>query len=146
MHSTKKHSSIIVAFTNIVIVCIAQILYWTQLEELINMKVFQFLIFPLIFILVNICLWFSRYRLAFYKHALFAYLAFFISFIVSSFLILIVLEHQELPPREIVLFADVLFVCITATVQVIILLFLNAVTYIFYEILPIYSRKTKTSN
>lgn len=117
MHQTNKHSSIVVAFTNIIIVCIAQIFYWTLLEELISMKIFQLLIFHSVFILINICLWFSKFKLEFYQHSLFSYVAFFVSVMVSSSLILVILDHQELPPGEIVLFADVLFVIITATVQ-----------------------------
>lgn len=133
-----KSSFILVALTNIIVLCLIQIIYWSILNEKIDMVIFQFLIFPLVIILINILLWFSKFKLGFYQHALFAYAGFFVSIIVSSFLILIILDHQELPPGEIVLFADVIFIFITAIVQLIILLLLKFMIYIFYKIF--YSR------
>lgn len=135
-----KSSFIMVALTNIIILCLIQTIYWSLLNETIDMIIFQFFIFPLVILLINIFLWFSKFKLEFYQHALFAYTGFFVSIIVSSFLILIILDHQELPPGEIVLFADVIFIFITAIVQLIILLLINFLIYLFYKIF--FSRKT----
>ncbi|MDI2588835.1 hypothetical protein OR571_17440 [Psychrobacillus sp. NEAU-3TGS] len=129
-----KRSNFWVAFTNTVILCLAQIIYWTILAEIMDTLVFQFLVFPLIIVLINTILWFSTFKLKFYQHALFVYGAFFVSVIVSSFLLLVVLDHQELPPGEVVLFTDVLFIFITVSVQLLILMLLNFIMYIFYRV------------
>ncbi|MFJ5772156.1 hypothetical protein [Psychrobacillus sp. NPDC093180] len=129
-----KRSYFWMAFTNTIILCLAQIIYWSILVEMMDTLVFQFLVFPIIIVLINTILWFSKLKLKFYQHALFVYGAFFVSIIVSSFLILIVLDHPELPPGEVVLFADVLFIIITSTVQLLILMLLNFIMYIVYRI------------
>lgn len=129
-----KRSYFWMAFTNTVILCLAQVIYCTMLAEIMDTLVFQFLVFPIIIVLINIILWFSKLKLKFYQHALFVYGAFFVSIIVSSFLILVVLDHQELPPGEVVLFADVLFIIITSTMQLLILMLLNFIMYIFHRI------------
>ncbi|MFJ7667529.1 hypothetical protein ACIQXI_10485 [Lysinibacillus sp. NPDC097195] len=128
----KNKSSFIVAFTNIVVSSLAQILYWTLLEESINMFIYQFLLFPFSLVLINIIFWFSKYKLLFFQHVLSAYTAFFCSIIIT-FITVLSTSTQELPPGEIVLFADVLFVLITITIQSIILLLLNSIIYIVYK-------------
>ncbi|MFJ5790401.1 hypothetical protein ACIP9G_09930 [Lysinibacillus sp. NPDC093197] len=129
----KSNSSFIVASTNIIIISLAQILYWTFLEDSINMMIYQFLLFPFTLVLINIIFWFSKFKLQFYQHALFAYTAFFSSIIIT-FIAVLSTPAQELPPGEIVLFADVLFVVITITIQMIILLLLNSIIYVVYRI------------
>lgn len=129
----KNKSSFIVTFTNIVVSSLAQILYWTLLEESINMFIYQFLLFPFSLVLINIIFWFSKYKLLFYQHVLSAYTAFFCSIIIT-FITVLSTSTQELPPGEIVLFADVLFVLITITIQLIILLLLNTFFYVVYRI------------
>lgn len=129
----KSNSSFIVASTNIIIISLAQILYWTVLEDSINMMIYQFLLFPFTLVLINIIFWFSKFKLQFYQHALFAYAAFFSSIIIT-FIAVLSTPAQELPPGEIVLFADVLFVVITITIQMIILLLLNSIIYVVYRL------------
>jgi len=120
----KSNSSFIVASINIIIISLAQIFYWTVLEDSINMVIYQFLFFPFTLVLINIIFWFSKFKLQFYQHVLFAYAAFFSSIIIT-FIAVLSTPAQELPPGEIVLFADVLFVVITITIQMIILLLLQ---------------------
>ncbi len=129
----KSNRSFIVASTNIIIISLAQILYWTVLEDSINMMIYQFLLFPFTLVLINIIFWFSKFKLQFYQHVLFAYAAFFSSIIIT-FIAVLSTPAQELPPSEIVLFADVLFVVITITIQMIILLLLNSIVYVVYRI------------
>ncbi|MDM5248599.1 hypothetical protein [Lysinibacillus sp. G4S2] len=130
-----SRSYFIVAFTNIITVCLAQIFYHTLLGESKDEVIFQFLIFPLLFVLINIFLWFSQFKLKFFEHALFAYLAFFVSVIVTSLLVLVIIgPSQELPPGEIVLGADLILILAISTIQYIILLFLNLICYIGYRI------------
>ena len=66
-----KRSYFWVAFTNTVILCLAQITYWSILAEIMDTLVFQFSVFPLIIVLINTILWFSKFKLKFYQHALF---------------------------------------------------------------------------
>lgn len=129
----KSNSSFIVASINIIIISLIQILFWTVLEDSINMMIYQFLFFPFTLVLINIIFWFSKFKLQFYQHVLFAYAAFFSSIIIT-FIAVLSTPAQELPPGEIVLFADVLFVVITITIQMIILSLLNSIIYIVYRI------------
>ena len=127
-----SRSYLIVALTNIIIVCLAQIFYQTLLEESINIAIFEFLIFPLLFVLINFFLWFSQFKLEFNEHALFAYLAFFVYVIVSSIWKLVIIgPAQELPPGEIVLGADLILILAISIIQCLILLFLNFICYVF---------------
>ncbi|MFJ7648321.1 hypothetical protein ACIQ1H_12240 [Lysinibacillus sp. NPDC097279] len=129
----KSNSSFIVASINIIIISFIQILFWTVLKDSINMMIYQFIFFPFTLVLINIIFWFSKFKLQFYQHVLFAYAAFFSSIIIT-FIAVLSTPAQELPPGEIVLFADVLFVVITITIQMIILSLLNSIIYIVYRI------------
>lgn len=102
------------------------------------MVVFQLLYFPLIITLTNIFLWFSKFKIEFYQHWTYAYLGFFCSVIVFFFMSLD--SSKELPPGETILHADVLFV---SSLQFIILLMLNTITYSFYKGFYIISHKEK---
>lgn len=130
MHKYK--SFILVAITNIIGLCLIQIIYWSILIEVMDMAIFQFIIIiPLIVIVINIILWCSKFKLGFYQHAIFAYIAFYLSFIVSLFMSMD--STKELPPGEIVLFADVLLIIFITIVQLIILLVFNLLLYILYR-------------
>lgn len=129
----KSNSSFIVASINIIIISLIQILFWTVLKDSINMMIYQFIFFPFTLVLINIIFWFSKFKLQFYQHVLFAYAAFFSSIIIT-FIAVLSTPAQELPPGEIVIFADVLFVVITITIQMIILSLLNSIIYIVYRI------------
>jgi len=130
----KHKNSFIVAATNIIIVCLAPIIYESMLTNTINIALFHFVIFPLIIIFINIVFWFTKLKLQIYQHLLWAYVAFFLSVIVSF--VLIIDPSQEMPPGEtFVLHADVLYVFFIATLQFIVLFFLNVILYIAYIIL-----------
>jgi hypothetical protein len=136
---TKKRSSIVVSFTNVIIICLAQFLYLSILIDKIDMVAFQFLYFPMIIVLTNIFLWFSKFKIEFYQHWIYAYLGFFCSIIVFFFMSLD--PSKELPPDETILHADILFVLFVSILQIIILLFLNTITYAFYKGFSVISHK-----
>jgi hypothetical protein len=128
---TSKRSSIVVAFTNVIFICLVQFLYWSILIDKIDMVAFQLLYFPLIIALTNIFLWFIKFKIEFYQHWIYAYLGFFCSVIVLFFMSLD--TSKELPPGETILHADVLFVIFVSTLQFIILFILNTISYAFYK-------------
>ena len=136
---TNKNSSIVVFVTNVIIICLAQFLYWSILIDKIDMGAFQLLYFPLIISLTNIFLWFSKFKIEFYQHWIYAYLGFFCSIIVLFFMSLD--PSKELPPGETILHADVLFVFFVPALQSMILLLLNAITYAFYKSFHFISHK-----
>lgn len=138
MH-TNKTSSIVVFVTNVIIICLAQFLYWSILIDKIEMGAFQLLYFPLIIALTNIFLWFSKFKIKFHQHWIYAYLGFFCSIIVLFFMSLD--SSKELPPGETILHADVLFVFFVSALQSMILLLLNAITYAFYKSFHFISHK-----
>ena len=138
MHSN-KHSSIVVFVTNVIIICLAQFLYWSILIDKNDMVVFQFLYFPLIIVLTNLFLWFSKFKLEFYQHWIYGYIGFFSSIIVLFFMSLD--SSKELPPGETILHADVLFVFFVSALQIMILLLLTAITYAFYKSFHFISHK-----
>lgn len=130
MH-TNKRSSIVVASTNVIIICLTQFLYWYVLIDKIDMVSFQLLYFPLIVVLTNLFLWFSKFKIKFYQHWFYAYIGFFCSIIVFFFMSLD--PSKELPPGETILHADVLFVLFVSIIQFITLLILNTITFAFYK-------------
>lgn len=134
-------SFITVATINIIIACSAQVFYWSIPDETIDFVLFQLVIFPLVIILTNTFLWTSNYRIAFYQHSLAAYLAFFASGMVSF--IMSIDPAKELPPGEIILFADVLFIFVSSTLQLLVLLTLNLFIYILYRMFFLQKRLSK---
>jgi hypothetical protein len=134
-----KRSSIVVAFINVIFICLSQFLYWSILKDKIEMIAFQFLYFPMIIALTNISLWFSKLKIEFYKHWNYAYLGFFCSVVVIFFMSID--SSKELPPDETILHADVLFVLFISTLQFIILLLLNTITYAFYKGFSVISQR-----
>lgn len=130
MH-TNKRSSLVVALTNVMIICLTRILYWSVLIDKIDMASFQLLYFPAIVVLTNLFLWFSKYKIEFYQHWIYAYVGFFCSIFVFFFLSID--PSKELPPGETILHADVLFVFFVSIIQFLILLILNMITFAFYK-------------
>ncbi|MGB2992835.1 MAG: hypothetical protein WBB47_09385 [Paenisporosarcina sp.] len=129
MH-TNTPPSIVVAFTNVIIICLTQFLYWSVLIDKIDMVSFQLLYFPLLVALTNLFLWFGKFKIEFYQHWIYAaYVGFFCSIIVFFFMSLD--SSKELPPGETILHADVLFVLFVSTIQFIILVILNTITFAF---------------
>lgn len=98
----------------------------------IDLAWFQFVIFPLVIGLTNILLGVSKFRIASFKHSLAAYLAFLVSSVVSFFMSID--PSKELPPGEIILFADVLFITLISIVQLLVLLILHLFIYIGYRV------------
>jgi len=130
----KHKHSIIVAVTNIIIVCLAPIIYDSILFNIIDVALLKLIIFPFIIVFINIILWFSKFKLQFYEHMLWAYIAFFLSVIVSF--VLIIDPSKEKPPGEtFVLHADFLMILYITIVQCMFLLFLNGILYITYILL-----------
>ncbi|MEB2299123.1 hypothetical protein LAV72_05730 [Lysinibacillus xylanilyticus] len=128
----KRKNSIIVAITNIILVCVAPILYDSMLFNIIDIALFKFIIFPLIIVVINSVLWFSKFKVEFYEHMLWAYIAYFLSVIVSF--VLIIDPSKEKPPGEtLVLHADFLMILYITFVQCIFLLFLNGILYIILK-------------
>ena len=125
-------SFITVSTANIIIACSAQVFYWSILDGTIDLAFFQLVIFPLTIGFTNILLAISKYKIAFFQHSLAAYLAFLVSFVVSFFMSID--PSKELPPGEIILFADVLFIVLISTVQLMVLLTLHLFIYIVYRI------------
>lgn len=119
------------AIINIIIACSAQVFYWSILDETIDFVLFQLVIFPLVIVLTNTFIWASNYRIAFY-HSLAAYFAFFLSSVVSFFMSID--PSKELPPGEIILFADVLFIALASALQLLVLLVLHLFIYIVYRV------------
>ncbi|MFE6170494.1 hypothetical protein ACFVP8_21865, partial [Viridibacillus arvi] len=75
-----KHSSVLlVALTNLLIICLAQYLYTLMLIDNNEVTIFQLFYIPLISITINLLLWSSRFRIKFYQHWIFVYFSYFFS-------------------------------------------------------------------
>lgn len=140
---TKKHLPIVVFLTNLIIICLAQFFHLSIMMDKIEMIVFQLLYFPLIIVITTISLWFSKFKIEFYQHWIYAYLGFFCSIIVLF--LMSIDPSKELPPGETVLHADILFIFLVSTLQIIILLLLNMITYVFYKGLSVILHKKRFS-
>lgn len=133
MHTNKRSSVILVVLTNIIILCLTQSLYIFMMSEKIELDDFQLLYFPLIIFSINLFLWFSRFRIKFILHWIFAYIGYFCSILIFfSIYYLKVDSSEDFPPGE-VYFDLFLPVVVFSSLQVIILLFLNGFTYIMYK-------------
>ncbi len=133
MHTNKRSSIIFVALTNIIILCLTQYLYVFMMSEKVRLDYFRLLYFPLIIISINLLLWFSRFKIGFFLHWIFAYLGYFCS--VSTFYFINnsnVDTTEDFPPGE-DSFDLFLTFAVFSSLQVIILLLLNGVTYILYK-------------
>ncbi len=132
MHKYKN--SFIVAATNIITICLAPIIYDSMLSNTIGSLLFNFVIFPFIIVFINVVLWFSKFKLEFVYHMLWANLAFFLSFIVSF--VLIIDPTKEKPPGEtLVLHADFLLIMYIAILQWFFLLILTGILYLTKKLL-----------
>lgn len=141
----KHKNSFIVAATNIIVICLLPIIYEFMLTDRINIALFHFVIFPLMIVFINIILGFSKLKVQIYQHLLWAYVAFFLSVIVSF--VLVIDPSKEMPPGEtFVLHADVLYVVFIAALQLIVLLFLNVILSIPYIIFILKKTKIRLLN
>ena len=75
----------------------------------------------------------SKFNLKFYQYLVSAYVGFWSSIVVFAFIILILKRPEELPPGEIVLGADLVFIIFISFVQFVTLLFLNLIVYVLYK-------------
>lgn len=128
----QKGSLIILVFVNITAACFVQAICSSILSEMISMSLFQFVVFPLIFILINIAMA-LKFKFDFFLYSVFCFLGFLCSIVVLAFIRLIVERPQELPPGEIVLGADLVFIFFISFVQFVVFLFLNLIIYILYK-------------
>ncbi len=94
----------------------------------------QFLAFPFAIILLNVVLGF-KFRMKFYQYSLFAYLGLYVSIFVWGTIVLLESTKKELPPGEVVLGADLIFIIVVTIVQSVIFLLFNLITFIVYKIL-----------
>lgn len=127
---TQKNAFIIVGFANSAMACISQFL-GSMLDGRFDSLV-QFLAFPFVIILLNVVLGF-KFRMKFYQYSLFAYLGLYVSIFVWGTFVLVESTKKELPPGEIVLGADLLFIIVVTIVQSIIFLLFNLITYVIYK-------------
>lgn len=129
----QKKSLMILVFVNIVVACFVQIMCSAILTEAMDMPLFQFVIFPLILVCINVAMA-LKFNLKFYHYSASAYLGLLSSIIAFAFILLIVERPQELPPGEIVLGADLILVILISFIQFVALLFLNLVVYIIFKL------------
>ncbi|PUB08198.1 hypothetical protein [Paenisporosarcina sp. OV554] len=133
MHTNKRSSVILIALTNIIILCLTQYLYVFMMSEKIELDNFQLLYFPLIIVSINLFLWFSKFRIEFFLHWIFAYIGYFCSIFIFYFINYINVDTSEdFPPGE-AYFDLFLTFAVFSALQVIILLCLNGITYILYK-------------
>lgn len=128
--NTQKNAFIIAAFANSAMASISQFL-GSMLDGRFD-SLFQFLAFPLVIILLNVVLGF-KFRMKFYQYSLFAYLGLYVSIFVWGTFVLVESTKKELPPGEIVLGADLLFIIVVTIVQSIIFLLFNLITFVIYK-------------
>ncbi|WP_370042963.1 hypothetical protein [Lysinibacillus sp. RC79] len=117
----------IVSIAYVVIVCFAQVFFYDSI-------LLQLLIFPFVIVPIYIFFLLIKFKLEFHKYLLSIYLGFFCSVIISSFIILFPSPSKELPPGEIFLGADVIFIFWTSTIQFSILSLLTVVLYLFHRL------------
>lgn len=132
MDKQKKTISLVI-LVNIIVASLSQILFYSIVEEKFDVGLFQFGIHPILIVIVNIIMG-LKFKMKFYVHSLSAYVGFFISTIINAVILLFVNKAEELPPGEMVLHADVLFIGFLAIIQIIILLILNLVIFIVYKL------------
>lgn len=128
--NTQKNAFIIAAFANSAMASISQFL-GSMLDGRFD-SLFQFLAFPFVIILLNVVLGF-KFRMKFYQYSLFAYLGLYVSIFVWGTFVLVESTKKELPPGEIVLGADLLFIIVVTIVQSIIFLLFNLITFVIYK-------------
>ncbi|MER2107365.1 MAG: hypothetical protein ABS949_10545 [Solibacillus sp.] len=129
----QKKSLMILVFVNILVACFVQIICSSIFTEKMDMTLFQFVIFPLILVCINVAMA-LKFNLKFYHYSVSAYLGFLCSIIAFAFILLILERPQELPPGEIVLGADLILVILISFIQFVALLFLNLVVYIIFKL------------
>ncbi|WP_445491497.1 hypothetical protein [Niallia sp. 03133] len=143
MH-TNKRSSIIVAFINVIIICLSQYLYFSIMNDKITVPIFQFLFLTLIFLPINIFLWFSKFKIEFYHHWVSVYIGFFCSILIFYIINYFTVDTAtDFPPGE-AHFDLFLTILAFSFIQLITLLCFNGITYLLYKNYPyLISKKNK---
>lgn len=133
----QKKSFIILIFVNIIVACFVQVICSSILGEKIDLSLFQFVVFQFVFLPLTLVLLNAamalKFNLKFYQYSVSAYLGFLCSIVVFAFIILLLKRPQELPPGEIILGADLVFIMFISFVQFVTLLFLNLIIYMIYK-------------
>ena len=133
MSATKPSSPVIVATSNIVLLCLAQFIYVVIMDGDIAANNFQLIFFPLLLVMINLVLWFTKYKVAFFLHWLLAYIGYVCAFIILYGIRYIrVIPIEDMPPGE-AYFDLFLTAFILLLIQGFILMCLNGMTYIFYR-------------
>lgn len=133
-----KHSSVLlVALTNLLIICLAQYFYALMLIDNNVVTIFQLFYIPLISITINLLLWSSRFKIKFYLHWIFVYISYFFSIFIFYFINYINVDSikwGDFPPGE--AYWDLfLYVFVNSMLQLSILFFLNIATCLLYKII-----------
>lgn len=130
MKIKSKNPGLLIVLINIITLSLIQIAYWIGMRERVDALLFQLVLVPLVIVVLNIILWrFVRFDLT--KHVLATYVGLGSTMLTYSLLILLN-PVQELPPGELLLFADVLYIGITLLLQFFVFLFLHGVLYVIY--------------
>jgi len=124
----KHHKGfLIILFINIVVTALLQILYNQYVGESINIVLFQFVMIPLILVILNtLVIWKSK--LTFYHYAMATFCGLVSSIIVYALTLFMYYKPAELPPGEIVLGADLVLIMFVAILQFIIVIALSFIS------------------
>ena len=118
----------IVILVNIVISCLAPLF----LDGSLFLTLF---LLPLVIILLNIFFLLIKFKLALHQYLTSIYIGFFCSVIIYSYKILFTSPPKELPPGEVVLGADLVFIFWIWALQLFILSLLTVIFYLFHRLL-----------
>lgn len=132
---------------NYAIVCIAYIVIAYLVQVFFNdSSLLQLLILPFVIVPIYMFLLLIKFKIEFHKYLLSIYLGFFCSVIIYSFIILFPSPPKELPPGEVVLGADVVFLFWIATIQFFILSLITVILYLFHRLLRKYTNNCNSNN
>lgn len=130
MKIKSKNPGLLIVLVNIITLSLIQVVYWIGMRERVDALLFQLVLVPIVIVVLNIILWrFVRVDLT--KHVIAAYAGLASTMLTYSLFILLN-PVQELPPGELLLFADVLYIGITLLLQFFVFLFLHGVLFVMY--------------
>ena len=130
MKITSITPGLLIVLVNIITLALIQFAYWISMQERVNALLFQLVLVPLVIVMMNIILWrFVRVDLT--KHVIAAYTGLGSTMLTYSLFILLN-PVQELPPGEMLLFSDVLYIGIMLLLQFFVFLFLHGLLYVIY--------------
>ena len=130
MKIVSKNPGLLIVLINIITLSLIQVAYWIGMRERVDALLFQLVLVPIVIVVLNIILWrFVRVNLTKRVIAAYAGLA---STMLTYSLFIVLNPVQELPPGELLLFADVLYIGITLLLQFFVFLFLHGVLFVIY--------------